>query len=433
MLRRKFLKISTVAAAWLLLPNGAKAAETSSPYTGPLWIFVHAGGGWDPTSLCDPKGSDIMAPNMTPMNKTFSSSQIRTAAGSTIPYAPLAGDNSRNDYTYSFQTFFDTYGQDLLVINGIDAQTNGHSTGTRYAWSGNLSQQIPAMGALFAGTLMPDSPLSFITFGGYDYTGGLVPATRLNNASVVDRLAYPNLNGTTPYYSDASYGRINQSKNDRAQLLAGSQILASTRNALNEFTKAHTSSSKIKDFQAILDTTVAVPGETSMRRNSRIAMASFRAGLSVSVSLTSGGFDTHSNHDLNHTNNLARLLKGVDEVMQEAQTQGISDRVTVVIGSEFGRTRGYNSNTPEGKDHWPVTSMMFMGAGIRGGRVIGATTDHHVVRGINPTNLQIDDIDGINITPAHINKALRKLAGIDDNLLVTQNFPINVEDIDLFS
>ena len=77
--------------------------------------------------------------------------------------------------------------------------------------------------------------------------------------------------------------------------------------------------------------------------------------------------------------------------------------------------------------------MMFLGAGIRGGRVIGETTDVHVVRGINPTNLQIDDINGINITPAHINKALRKLAGIDNHALVTQNFPINVEDLDLFS
>ena len=428
MLRRNFLKLSSVAAAWLVLPQAVQAG--TSNYSGPLWIFVHAGGGWDPTSLCDPKGSGITAPTNppTPMNRNFSTAGIRTSnSAPDIKYAPLTGDG------YNFSTFFDTYGKDLLIINGIDAQTNGHSTGTRYAWSGNLSRQTPSMGALFAATLMTDSPLSFITFGGYDFTGGLIPATRLNNTSVIKDLAYPNLKGSTAFYSDSTLANIQQSNVNRSSLLISKLPFASSRNALNEFNISSKQAEKIQDFQTILASTVSVNGETSMRRRARIAMASYRAGLTVSLNLTSGGFDTHSNHDVNHTRRLGHLLRGIDEVVQEAQAQGISNNIRIIVGSEFGRTRGYNNSVPEGKDHWPVTSMMFMGTGIRGGRVIGESTDEHVVRGINPNTLEVDDSQGINITPAHINKALRKLAGVDSSNFIQQNFPIDAEDLDLFS
>ena len=421
MLRRDFLNLSAVAAAWLLLPSQAKAATTT--YTGPLWVFIHASGGWDPTSLCDPKGNGITAPQGGPMNN-FSSNSIRTAAGSSIRYAPLTGDG------YAFSTFFEKYGKDLLVVNGIDAQTNGHSTGTRYAWSGNLSLDTTSTAALFASILMPTSPLSFITFGGYDFTGGLIPATRLNNTAIIDKLAEPNLNGSTPFYSQTTLNYIKDANKARGRELAGQESLASSRNALTGYNESHERAKMIKDFQVILDTTSAVGGESSMRRESRIAMASYRAGLTVSVNIDTGGFDTHSNHDTNHTRRLGQLLRGIDEIMQEAQAQGMQDRITIVVGSEFGRTRGYNSGN--GKDHWPVTSMMFMGSGIRGGRVIGATTDHHVVRKVNPTTLALDN-SGISLTPAHITKALRNLAGVGSDPLVTQSFPINVPSLNLFS
>jgi uncharacterized protein (DUF1501 family) len=39
----------------------------------------------------------------------------------------------------------------------------------------------------------------------------------------------------------------------------------------------------------------------------------------------------------------------------------------------MGRTPKLNAGG--GKDHWPVTSAMLLGAGVRGGRVIGATDD----------------------------------------------------------
>ena len=36
--------------------RGSAQPISGSAYTGTYWIFMHAGGGWDPTHLCDPKG-----------------------------------------------------------------------------------------------------------------------------------------------------------------------------------------------------------------------------------------------------------------------------------------------------------------------------------------------------------------------------------------
>ncbi len=36
--------------------RGSAQSIAGSAYTGTYWIFMHAGGGWDPTHFCDPKG-----------------------------------------------------------------------------------------------------------------------------------------------------------------------------------------------------------------------------------------------------------------------------------------------------------------------------------------------------------------------------------------
>jgi uncharacterized protein (DUF1501 family) len=53
----------------------------------------------------------------------------------------------------------------------------------------------------------------------------------------------------------------------------------------------------------------------------------------------------------------------------------------VVVLSEMGRTPKLNNES--GKDHWPVTSALLLGAGVRGGRVIGATGDQLEARSID--------------------------------------------------
>jgi len=189
MLRRNFFRYTSAVAALALLPLEAKAAV----YNGPLWIFVQASGGWDPTSFCDPKGyneilnaSGNLVMQSNPMNKTFKKSDIRTNSRG-VKYAPLVANDGVKDY--NFTDFFENNADDLLVINGIDTQTNGHSSGRRYMMSGKLAEGYPALSALIAGVYMPTAPLAFVTAGGYDVTDGVVAGTRLSNMNVINELA----------------------------------------------------------------------------------------------------------------------------------------------------------------------------------------------------------------------------------------------------
>ena len=92
------------------------------------------------------------------------------------------------------------------------------------------------------------------------------------------------------------------------------------------------------------------------------------------------------------------------EIWAEVERHGLEDRVLIMVNSDFGRTPRYNEGM--GKDHWPITSLFFMGAGIRGNRVIGASDDGVRALSVNTDTLALDP-NGINIQPSHIHASLR--------------------------
>jgi len=176
--RRDFLKLASSAGLALafpsLIPSRAEAA-----IDGPLFVFIHADGGWDPTSLCDPKGF-LSESEENPMNKSYAAADIGNAGN--IRFAPVGGN----------QAFFEKHHSKLLVVNGIDTETNSHDSGTRNTWSGRLGEGWPALSALIASVVAKSKPMAFLTAGGYDYTAGLVAPTRTGNLGALTRLAYPN-------------------------------------------------------------------------------------------------------------------------------------------------------------------------------------------------------------------------------------------------
>ena len=58
--------------------------------------------------------------------------------------------------------------------------------------------------------------------------------------------------------------------------------------------------------------------------------------------------------------------------MDDLETRGILDDVTVIAWGEFGRTPRINKDA--GRDHWPqVSSAIMFGGGVKTGQVIGST------------------------------------------------------------
>ena len=416
--RRDFLKVAAVSGLALCSPLPSRLAS-AEPYSGTFYVTVNASGGWDPTSLCDPKGRRNEEEE-DPMNMYFTDDIGSVGA---FRHAPVEG----------YAEFFQKYRDELMIINGIDTETNGHDSGSRHIWSGHLQEGHPSFAALAASHLNKSAPMAYISNGGYDVTSGLVARTRSGSTDALSRIAFPNRADPNRedrnYHSENTVVRIREAQKERLLRLNDKQHLHRVKEAMDTLFTARLGQNEVKrltEFLPELDNS-----GNRLFRQAQVAIAAYRAGLCVSCNLSVGGFDTHSNHDQNHIPRMQSIVAGVDFIMEEAARQGVRDQVVVMVGSDFGRTPGYNDGN--GKDHWPVTSMLFLGKGIPGGRLIGGTTERHGLMRVKASNLATtgdDDESGVRIKPAHIHRQLRRMVGIDGDD-VDRMFPLVSKDTEL--
>jgi uncharacterized protein (DUF1501 family) len=102
--------------------------------------------------------------------------------------------------------------------------------------------------------------------------------------------------------------------------------------------------------------------------------------IMVSVS----GFDTHTDQATRQPQLLTDLAAGLDRFLTRVQQQGRADDVLVLTTSEFGRRVGENGS---GTDHGNGGVVFIAGAGVQGGRVVGAADLDHLVDGDLPSTI----------------------------------------------
>jgi hypothetical protein len=403
MKRREFFRLA--AGAGLLctgLRGGTAAAlgdgvdpQAVGEYTGPFVVTFAADGGWDVTMGCDPKPG---------LSNAYGNGGVGSAGA--IKYANV-GNN---------QAFFTKHADRLLVINGVDVASNNHRIAKRHTWTGQLDDTHPHIAALVAGSHAPQLPLSFIAEGAIDETRGIVSRTRIDNANVLNDLSYPNdVAPADPadlrtYHAEPAAGLIADWRAERAAAMREQQNLPRLQAAMDNLLTVRGGANELALLEEYLPDPLAT---NAMRRKIQIALAAYRAGIAVSASFRRAGFDTHQNNDAAQVTQYNALLGFVDFLWDEAVAQGIQDQLIIAIGSDFARTPSYNARS--GRDHWEVTSMMFMGAGIEGGRVVGGTDGGLRAVRVNPDTLQQDE-GGVRISPKHIHRSLRALTGISDTL-----------------
>jgi hypothetical protein len=172
-----------------------------------------------------------------------------------------------------------------------------------------------------------------------------------------------------------------------------------------------------------------MPSNT-LQRQIVTALAAYKAGLCISVNVGVGGFDTHSDHDNKQGTALDNMLNGIMYMMDRAEELGIRDKIVVQAGSDFGRTPKYNKDN--GKDHWSISSMMLMGPGISGNRVLGATDDEQKTVTLDPQTLQPKEDSELKMRPEHVHHELRKLMNLEDSEFAKE-FELEESPIKLFN
>lgn len=416
--RRNFLKQCALAglglAVPLRFPLTTRAAAPSEAYEGPYYIVFNASGGWDTTYLMDPKG-------VNSINRLYREGDILTRGNHR--YAPTArhiqGGLSNED-------FYTQFGNELLVLNGLDYSVNNHSPGARYMATGKLdSMAYPTFAALVAACQGPTCPLSYLTFGNYSATGNLVAMSRVPYLPSLRSLANADAiggNERSPYHDRFALDRIERALEADFQARATSPRLPRAEHAENMLFAAQANSRALERVTPHIPSTI--PRER-LSQQADIALASFKAGVCVSANLSIGQFDSHANNDADQMRLIPEFLAGIRYTMRRAEELRIRDKLVVIVQSEMGRTPTYNNGN--GKDHWSIGSIMFLGRNIRGNRVLGATDDHQFHVPLNPRTLATDRQNGIRVRPEHIHTALREFAGIADHAF-SRRFPLGVAD-----
>lgn len=193
--RREFTKLLSMAGLGAAAPLPFSALSAAEPYSGPFYINLAAIGGWDVTSFRDPKAN--IAGERT-INNWADSASIEQVGN--IAYAPVVNNRA----------FFERFYQDMLIINGIDTQTNSHDDGQRHTWSGRLGFGYPSFGAIASNAIGPELPLSLVHAAGYNETAGIARFSRLQDPDIMSNL----VNDSVVEDGNVSYGLFESNELD---------------------------------------------------------------------------------------------------------------------------------------------------------------------------------------------------------------------------
>ena len=410
--RRQLLRaaLASGSAATGLLSSRVWSSSTHQPYEGPLLVTLQLNGGVDVTQLCDPKVNVKGEPKIN-----YWADAADPGQAGNLRYAPVANNAA----------FFERFGRDTLVINGVDSQTNSHETGKLYNWTGSNAEGRPSLSALFAAAQSPEQPLAYSVFDGFSRTAGLIGYNRFDDLSNMGALVRPNVDPWSggQKRAETDVMRSQQLVQDGVQsLLLQPNLSIRQRQSALRFVEAREGREGLQRLAEL------VPAEEDIKRREDFsaggmnfssnlkqqmqgALLVFKSGLGSAADLALGGFDSHDIHDPVSEALLSQFADAVHFFWDYAEELGLADRIVLVIGSDFSRTNFYNDSN--GKDHWPIGSYMVMEQSAPwGDRVVGLTDELHFAKAINAETLK-EDPTGVLMTPSHVHKALHAYLGLD--------------------
>jgi hypothetical protein len=429
--RRQLLRAALVggSAATGLLSSRVWSSGAHQPYEGQLLVTLQLDGGVDVTQLCDPKVNVKGEPRIN-----YWADAADPGQAGNLFYAPVANNAA----------FFERFGRDMLVINGVDSQTNSHETGKLFNWTGSNAEGRPSLSALFAAAQSPEQPLAYSVFDGFSRTAGLIGYNRFDDLSNMRALIRPNIDPWSGGVKRAETDvlRSQQLVHDGVQsLLLQPNLSVRQRQSALRFVEAREGREGLQrlarlvpaeeDIQRREDFTAGgMNFSSSLKQQMQGALLVFKSGLGSAADLALGGFDSHDIHDPVSESLLAHFASAVHFFWDYAEELGLADRIVLVIGSDFSRTNFYNAGN--GKDHWPIGSYIVMEQGAPwGDRVVGLTDELHFARAINVKTLK-EDSKGVLMTPSHVHKALQVYLGLDLYAAGAGVEPSDVESLPLF-
>jgi uncharacterized protein (DUF1501 family) len=394
--RRDFLKVGALGGTSIglssLLASRSRGAETGRPVknTSVVWLWLE--GGAPQIETFDPKMS-------APSEFRSVTGEVSTALpgvtfGGTFPKIAKLADR-------------------IAVIRSFAHRNSGHGGGTHWVMTGYDNQQVdnggkpthPSMGSIAAKVRGPNHPQTgmptYVRMGNILGDG----PTFLGNA-------YAPFDPQGQARRNMTLGTKLDRFEDRRALLEGldrfrrdadadglmSGIDKFDEQAFHLITgKAPEAFDIAKEDQA----TVAKYGK-DLGQRMLIARRLCEAGCGF-VTISYGGWDMHANIKPDLLRRGPVVDHAVATFLEDVQERGLSERILLVITSEFGRTPRVNSTA--GRDHWaPLSPLALAGGGLKMGQVIGES------------NAKAEQPKSVPISPQDLMATVFQVLGIERNI-----------------
>ncbi|MDP2308492.1 MAG: DUF1501 domain-containing protein [Pseudomonadota bacterium] len=400
--RRGFLTLAGGGlAAGLGLPSGVRAGATDAARR--RFLFIHCRGGWDTTYVFQPNfgaaGVDMEADSVE-----AEANGIRFVDAESRPLV---------------RQFLETHGASTCVVNGIEVPSVTHERCSRIMLTGKTDGAGDDWGATLAGRSASPLLLPYLVVSGSAFTDQYTDrVVRVGSNGQLGALLDGNalLRSDRPVNlpSPGSTSRVDAWLSERAAGLSERSPMAAA------FARAHADQVEFQEWGDTLRLGGAPSGCTTLLNDAATVLDAFEAGLARTALVEylgwcSEGWDTHSNNSRQGLN-FNELFDYLGRILADLATRTaasgapLADEVTIVVLSEMGRSplllRG------EGRDHWTFTSAMLVGAGVRGGQVIGGFDDGGYGLGADFASGDAT-LDGPVIQAANLGATLLALGDVD--------------------
>jgi len=398
--RRDFLRLGAVGALGLTLPALLQAQESPRPNRreprARSVILVYLGGGLSHHDSFDlkPDAPEEIRGIYHPIATNVPGTQV----GNLLPMMARVMDKV------------------ALVRSGAH-NNDHHETATNWAMSGRFGSpfgDFPAIGAVvshqlgFRGALppyvaIPRNPSFTWELGKSAWLGGRYESFRTGDPNQA--------NFQAPDIAPAADANL-RADVDRRILLQGLDSLAERvqgndqlqtfgefqRRAADILVSQQARSAFVMDQES--DRMRDRYGRTTFGQSALLARRLIERDVRF-VTVNYGGWDHHSQIWNGLNRKLPEFDQGLSALIEDLDQRGLLATTLVVAMGEFGRTPMINGET--GRDHWaPAASLLFAGAGARGGFVLGQTDRRGAFvtrRPVAPADVAYTIYDAVGVDP----------------------------------
>ena len=400
--RRDFLRVGALAPLGFsladLLRLNARGAEDSVGRTARAKsvILVYLGGGISHHDSFDYKPD--APPEIRGKYRSIPSNVPGTHVGELLPRMAKTMDK-------------------VCLVRSQSHENDHHETATNWVLSGRFGSAFgdyPAMGAVvahelgFAGLLppyvaVPRNPSFTWELGRSAFLGGRYESFKagdpnqagykVRDLTVAEPLALPaverrrTLLAAVDTLSAKIQGNDQLATYDEFRGRAAEMILNTEAQAAFDIEKE---SEKVRDEY----------GRTTFGQSALLARRLVERGVRF-VTVNFGGWDHHAKIWEGLEKKVPDFDQGFAALVTDLAQRGLLKDTLVVAMGEFGRTPKINKDN--GRDHWAKAgSMLFAGAGVQGGKVIGATDREGAFvteRPVRPADVSCTIFEALGINP----------------------------------